>query len=299
MEMEQRQEEIRRKIENLPALNAVVLETIRRSGCPDCSVKDIAELTSSDAFLSARVLRMVNPSYYGLPQRVETISVAVPLLGIRKIRRMVMGISTYDIMSEDLSGYGHEEGALWAHSLAVAVASEHICEMLSYKKIEELRLVALLHDIGKIVLSSLLLEILDDSERLVLKEGGIAALNIEREACEIDHAETGAMIVERWNLSPRFAEIIRHHHKPEDAPNLPKASSIVCLADCIATWLLKADDRVVEALKIGENATEILRLTTNDILQEIVEINRKIRDELDFWMKYEKNQCAVEGFLGR
>ncbi len=280
------QENVRERVENLPAPSAVVMEVLRRSGNPDCSVKEIAEVITSDASLTGRVLRLANSSYYGLPRRVETASVAVPLLGIRTIRRLVLSVSTYDIMSQRLGGYGHAEGELWAHSLGVSVAAEHLCERVGYRKSEEMRMVALLHDIGKVVLSPFLLELLDPASREALNAGGREALEVEREACGCDHAEVGMMIAERWNLSPRFEEIIRYHHEPREAPNLPKAAALVNVADTVAAWLLKTDELARTPLEFDADALETLLLEETEVAQELIEINRKIGEEIGFWLDY-------------
>ncbi len=280
------QESVRERVENLPAPSAVVMEILRRSGHEDCTVKEIAETVASDASLTARILRLANSSYYGLPRRVEAVSVAVPLLGIRTIRRLALSVSTYDIMNQRLGGYGHAEGELWAHSLGVSVAAEHLCECVGYRKSEEMRMVALLHDIGKVVLSPFLLELMGQEPRLDLSVGGAEALELERDLCGVDHAEVGMMIAERWNLSPRFEEIIRYHHEPGEAPNLPKAAALVNVADGVAAWLLKSDELAQAPLLFDREALQALQLEDVEVLQELVEINRKIGEEIGFWLSY-------------
>ena len=94
------------------------------------------------------------------------------------------------------------------------------------------------------------------------------------------------MIAERWNLSPRFSEIIHYHHAPAEAPELPKAASVVCVADGVASWLLKSDEPARAILELDEGALGVLQLEEGDILSELVEINGKIRDEIGFWIGY-------------
>lgn len=286
MEMLDVEKRIRDRVENLPALNAVVLEVLRRIGKPDCSTKEVSEVIASDASLASRVLRLANSAYYGLPQRVEAVSLAVPMLGLRTVRRLVMGVATFDVLSFELTGYGDQEGVLWAHSLGTAVAAERICEMVDYRKVEELRLVALLHDIGKVVLSPFILDAREEGMAEELHEGGLRVVELERELCGIDHAEVGALIIERWNLSPRFAEIIRHHHEPEHAPEMPKATSIVNLADTVARMLMKSDEPVKVLFKLDPVAMRILNLKESTLVPELISINQGIREELGLWLEY-------------
>ncbi len=277
------QERIKERVESMPALNTVVLELIRLTSHEGYSLKEVVEVLASDASLAGRVLRVANSAYYGLPRRVESLQMAVSMIGIRALRRLVMNIATYDLFRVDLLGYSLEGGALWAHSLAASLAAEEICELVSYPHQEEMRLVALLHDVGKVVLAPFW-----EQEDLVeagpaLLAGGRKGAETERRVFGVDHATVGAKVAEHWNLSSRFVEIIRCHHSPEDSPNLPRGSAVVSLADTMVRELIRSEEPYKAIMGLDRTALHVLHLTEADLLPHLVRINSRILEEIRHW----------------
>lgn len=276
-------ERIRERVEAMPALNAVVLELVRLTSDEGYSLKEVVETLASDASLAARVLRVANSAYYGLPRRVESLQMAVSMIGIRALRRLVMNIATYDVFRVDLLGYGLEGGGLWAHSLATSLAAEELCELVSYPHQEEMRLVALLHDVGKVVLSPLLGPEDLEAEGQALLAGGRIGAEAERRIFGVDHAAVGAMVAEHWNLSPRFVEIIRCHHAPEDSPNLPRGSAVVSLADTMVRELIRSEEPFKAIMGLDRTALRVLHLTEADLVPHLVRVNSRILEEIRHW----------------
>ncbi|MDI7251828.1 MAG: HDOD domain-containing protein [Actinomycetota bacterium] len=267
------QERIRERIERMPALNAVVLKLLCLTSGEDYSFQEVAETLASDASLAARVLRVANSAYYGLPRRVESLGMAVSMIGIRAV--------TYDLLNVNLLGYGLEEGGLWAHSLAASLATAELCDLISYPHQEEMRLVALLHDVGKVVLSPFLVEAVEDGE--VLAAGGRRGVEMEDELLGINHAEVSSLIADRWNLSPRFVEILRCHHAPEESANLPRGTAIVNLADTMVRELIRSEEPFKALMELDREALRILHLTEADLIPHLVTINSRILEEIRQW----------------
>lgn len=277
------EERIKERVESMPALNAVVFELIRLTSDEGYSLQEVVEVLASDASLAGRVLRVANSAYYGLPRRVESLQMAVSMIGIRALRRLVMNIVTYDLFRVDLLGYGLEGGGLWAHSLAASLAAEEICELVSYPHQEEMRLVALLHDVGKVVLAPFWEPGALKAEGQALMSGGRKGTEAERRAFGVDHAVVGAMVAERWNLSPRFVEIIRCHHAPEESPNLPRGSAVVSLADTMVRELIRSEEPFKAIMGLDRTALHVLHLTEADLLPHLVRINSHILEEIKHW----------------
>jgi len=280
-ELEALTERIRERIEKMPAMNTVALKLLCVTSGDGYSFQEVADILASDASLAARVLRLANSAYYGLPRRVESLGMAVSMIGVRALRRMVMNITTYDLLKVNLLGYGLEEGGLWAHSLAASLAAAELCDLIAYPHQEEMRLVALLHDVGKVVLSPFLEEAVEDRE--VLMAGGRAGLELESELLGINHAEVGSLIADRWNLSPRFEEILRCHHAPEESANLPRGTAIVNLADTMVRELIRSEEPFKAVMGLDRAALRILHLTEADLLPHLVSINSRILEEIRQW----------------
>ena len=75
------------QIEDLPTLPRTVLKITELVNNPKSSAKDLARIITDDQVLTARLLKLVNSSFYGFPQRISTVTGAIVLLGDRRNRR--------------------------------------------------------------------------------------------------------------------------------------------------------------------------------------------------------------------
>ena len=81
---------------------------------------------------------------------------------------------------------------------------------------------ALLHDIGKLIVSRYLKA---DVKELVshARTRGITFVEAEREVLGVDHAEVGAAMAEHWRFPPLITDAIRRHHSPPFTDPTPVA----------------------------------------------------------------------------
>jgi putative nucleotidyltransferase with HDIG domain len=99
---------------------------------------------------------------------------------------------------------------------------------IGYRSRDELRLVALLHDVGKVVLGTASTDYLSAlGDASVTPEERLAE---ERRQLAIDHAALGAIALQRLGIPKTVATIVERHHSA-DAGGAP---AIVRLADMLA-----------------------------------------------------------------
>jgi putative nucleotidyltransferase with HDIG domain len=123
-------------------------------------------------------------------------------------------------MRPALPEYGLSEGELWRHSVAAALAAEAAQSFCRTPLPPETNAAALLHDIGKVVMSRFL-----DSEVLRIlaaarEQGGLSSLRAESELLLVHHGELGGLIAQQWQLPERLITGITHHHTPEQAGDI-------------------------------------------------------------------------------
>ncbi|MGD9268877.1 MAG: HDOD domain-containing protein, partial [Desulfobacterales bacterium] len=155
------------RVEDLPTLPRTVLRITELVNDPKSSARDLARIITDDQVLAARLLKLVNSSFYGFPQRISTITGAIVLLGFDAIRNLLLTTSVFDLFSnrKKLSLIRQEQ--FWDHSLGCAVAAKVIGNHLRYDKVEELFVAGLLHDIGKIVEMIFLSQVFKDINQMV------------------------------------------------------------------------------------------------------------------------------------
>ena len=228
-----RVEQIVEEVRNIPPLPAVVLKVIALTRDSNTSAGDLNKVISLDPALTANLLKLCNSAYYGLPRVVSSVTQAVMYLGFHTVRNLVLTSTMSDFLSHDMSGYGYVKGGLWHHSIAVAVAAEHLCKKLRPGLQDVAFTAGLLHDIGKVVLTRFVAEAWDEIERSI-REDGMAFMEAERAVLGFDHSLLGAKIADQWNFPQDLVQAIALHHRPEDAKSRPILAVIVHLADAAA-----------------------------------------------------------------
>ncbi|MBN1592583.1 MAG: HDOD domain-containing protein, partial [Candidatus Coatesbacteria bacterium] len=131
-----------------------------------------------------------------------------------------------------VAGYGLDKGVLWEHSIAVAITAEEIAKAIHVQAPDITFTAALLHDIGKPVLGSFIADEIDGIEAR-LQELGDAFDEEERASFGIDHAEIGALILEKWGLPQVLVDVVRHHHRPGSGNVNQATIDVVHVADAL------------------------------------------------------------------
>jgi len=198
--------------QQLPSLPPVALQVIELSQDPDAELPAIAEVIANDQALTAKILRTVNSSFYGLSTPCETISRAMTYLGLNTIKSLVLGFSLVRISSDQ-----QESNALidhWRRAVYGATAARRIAQELGHCDPEEAFIAALMQDIGGLAMH---VTMNGDYARLVERAGHdhFQLPAIERSELGFDHAAVGAKLAERWRLPDTLVQIIRHHHTPQ------------------------------------------------------------------------------------
>ena len=139
------------KIDDLPTLPRTVLKITELVNDPKSSARDLARVITDDQVLTARLLKLVNSSFYGFPQRISTVTAAIVLLGFDAIRNLLLTTSVFDLFANRNRQKKQVQERFWDHSLGCAVGAKVIGNYLRHDKVEELFVSGLLHDIGKIV----------------------------------------------------------------------------------------------------------------------------------------------------
>lgn len=195
----------------------------------DVSITEIEKLLRHDPGLSANVLRLVNSPFFGLSSKVGSLKQAVMLLGIERFAQIAVSASMKKTMEKALEGYEMSPGELWLHSIAASNIAESLAKSRKIDGIYDVFTSALLHDIGKLVLSKFLKE---ELQKIKNNTANAIPLDVaEHMVLGTDHAEIGALILSNWKLPFDIVNAVRWHHCPERIENSNKKSDIVYLSN--------------------------------------------------------------------
>lgn len=225
------------RIQGLPTLPSMLSSINRLMVNPRTSAKEIAQLISSDPAITSKVLRVVNSSFYGFPNRISTVTHAIVILGFNTIRSIVLSTSIFDALRKAGKPDGFDRASFWRHSIAAGACSRVLARRLGYTSLEEFFIAGLLHDVGKIAMDSFLP---DDFAKVVAKvrEADVTMLEAETAVLGVTHAEVGGWLLQRWSLSQGLVDAVAHHHNPALAGENLKSAAVVHVGDILARALL-------------------------------------------------------------
>jgi putative nucleotidyltransferase with HDIG domain len=192
----------------------------------------ISEIVRRDPSLTSRLLRLVNSVYYGLATPVSSIEEAVFYLGVRQIRQL----TTVTPIIEDFQRLSRQcvfpWRQFWQHCIGTAILTREVISMAQTPVDESDYVAGLVHDVGKIIMAWSFPDHFSAIHRQA-ELGQRSLVEIENEILGIDHAELGALYLERHRLPELMVNAVRFHHRPEAAENHQLIIASVQIADLL------------------------------------------------------------------
>ena len=251
------------RVKTLPPAPRIVSELLGLLRQEDVPVDRIVELITFDPALTAKVLRRCNSAAFGGSEPVHNLSEAVARVGFNDVYRLVAAVVGESLLEAPQRGYGIAAGELWHHSVTAALAARvtaaaaGIDENIAFTA-------ALLHDIGKLVLSDLL-ERAYDAVMQETSSSGHSFLEAEQILLGSDHAAIGGRLLERWNFPDNLVHAVRHHHDPRAATPHEHLAACVHVSDVIAHCLGEAHGYQAFAVRVQGEALELLEITATEL----------------------------------
>lgn len=274
--MDEKRNELKKIImdtKTLPTLPGVINKLNTLSESDKSSVQEMAKIVSSDQVLSARILRLANSPSYGF-YRVSTISNAMILLGVNVVKSLALSSSIFEIMEKNSVG-------LWEHSLGAGVAANLIARRLALPECEEISTAALLHDIGKVIVSIKCSEA-EAQIRRTIRDKQVYMWEAEREVIDTDHAEIGGWLAKSWFLPDKLSEPIAFHHNVVQSENHRIKTAVVHIADVLikASGFGNSGDCYVP--QIQKVAWDVLKLNDHILAEVVAELEDKLVEVKNF-----------------
>ncbi|MDH5458457.1 MAG: HDOD domain-containing protein [Nitrospinota bacterium] len=240
---------------SLPEIFIMINEVVND---PTSSFSDIAQVVNMDTALSARLLKIVNSSFYSFPSNIETVTHAIAVIGTEQLHSLALA-TTIISNFKGVSDKSINMNSFWQHSMGVAIIARNLAIHCRETNPERFYLAGILHDIGRLII----LENLPNESNEILKrqkETGGILWQIEREILGFDHGEVGAALSRSWNLPLSLEEIIGNHHSPGRSQRYPLETTIIHLSDIIAKAMELGSSGDIHVPPLDEKSWEQLKL---------------------------------------
>ncbi|MEQ8769579.1 MAG: HDOD domain-containing protein [Phycisphaerales bacterium] len=194
----------------LPTLPQVAIEVLELTANPNVGMADLSKVVQKDPALSARVLKTINSSFYGLSSPCGSIDRAMAYLGMNTVKALVLGFS----LIESFKGVGEtfDLSTVWRRALFSATSAKIIGDQLPEIDSDEAFTVGLFQDIGAI---AMLVQMKSAYAAVVADIPHDEHARAERDHFGFTHAQVGSVLAERWKFPESIAQCVRWHHDPE------------------------------------------------------------------------------------
>lgn len=216
---------------SLPSLYARLQHAIKQ---PESSLAEIGEIIEQDLAMSAKILQLVNSSFFGFFKNIDSPSRAVSLLGLDTVKALVLCVGAFSEL-RPLATSSFSATALWHHSMIVAAYAKTIAqeESDSKEQIEQAFIAGLMHDIGKLLLFSTIPDSYLEAIELARAEQ-LTHCQAEYRVLNATHGDVGAYLLGLWGLPGSIVETAAFHHRLDSYPTPTFCTPlIVHIADII------------------------------------------------------------------
>jgi HD-like signal output (HDOD) protein len=187
----------------LPAYPDVVVRVKNALSRDDVTPLKIAQITSTEAGLAARLMTMANSAMLnpsGNP--ITELKSAVVRIGYNNVRTTAVAYAVTALkQAEELKPIRKELEVLWREAIMTAALAWATARRLPSINADEAMLTGLVHNIGKVY-------ILSRSQRMA---GGAFCVADTMPIVRDWHANVGRAIVDSWHFAPHIAAAVGEH----------------------------------------------------------------------------------------
>ncbi|MCB2018851.1 MAG: HDOD domain-containing protein [Hydrogenophaga sp.] len=224
----------------LPSAPKVVRKLMETFEQEEVDMGRAAMHIEDDPVLTAKLLKMANSAFFGLSRNVTTAREAINVLGLIKVRALVIGAA----LGEGFHCVGGINlNQFWRYSLNTANLSRYLA--LPIRIDESTAFTAgLVHGIGELVMHAGM------PEAMIDLDCSVQMLDLKRARAERGlfgycYADVGAALAREWKFPKKMVDAIEHQVAPFDNDVYEPIAGVIH----IASWRARAEE-----LSLGSDA---------------------------------------------
>lgn len=215
----------------LPSIPKVVALLLNELDRDEPDLKKISQLISTDPALTTRLLQLSNSGFFQLSRKVNSVSEALAILGLRHVRAMAAAAAT-STSFKTVPGINLQQ--FWAYSLTVAKLSRSLAGVVRQNQGAAFTC-GLIHAVGELAMQIAM------PREMAELDGEASALDLkrartERKALGYCYAQVGAGFARRWQFPQPIVDALEHQFAPFDNQVYEPLAGVIHLA----TWRARA-----------------------------------------------------------
>ena len=198
-------------VSRLPVLPRLYRDLTSALQEEEVDIEAVGRIVEQDVGIAAKILQLVNSSFFGLSSDICDLRQATAYLGIDTIRDLALSFQVFEQFEGGQAVEGFSLDREQGHSLLSARIARKL--LTDKKESEHAFLAALLHDVGKLIL---LTHVTEQFRGIRDAGAGVTrpAHRVEEEFLGVSHAEIGAYLLGLWGMPYCVVEAVAYHHHP-------------------------------------------------------------------------------------
>ncbi len=254
---------------------------------PDFSLSDVAQVIVHDPAVTARLLKLVNSAYFGLPNTVDTMTHAVNMLGTQQVHDLVLST----VVIDSFSGFTNDDFNIydfWYKSVYCAVTARQLAYQCNDLDTERPFIEGLLHKVGHMLMYQFM-----PSESLSAADTAKSTLQplylAEREALGFDYAEIGALLMKEWQLPASLQEVTRCQNEPEMSADYQLETCILHIASGITELVVDEQPVLAETLNVNPLCWQVTGLQADDMNSVKNQVDQQVMMVMNMLFSHRKS----------
>lgn len=258
----------------LPEVTAQIVKVVEDK---NSSAQQLHKIVSHDPALVARVLKVVNSAFYGLPGQVASVDRAIVMLGLNAVKNIAVAASLGQMFRGVKLCDGYTAKDLWKHCVAVACAARDLAKQAGLPIADEAFLAGMIHDIGLLVT----LQVWPEKLKAACEQAQTSTqsfVEVERAVLGVDHQQLGQALCDKWKFPRSCGLVAGHHHDAAGGAESQLAVvAVVAVADALVASanvgfpLTRHNDPVDPQLAASVGITDVHVEATRGRLAQLVE----------------------------
>lgn len=221
--------QIAQEVENLFSLPEIYFKIKKTIDDPTSTINDLADIVIQDPNISARILSIVNSSFFGFAEKIDSIPRAINIMGISQLHDLALTISVTNSF-KGLKTPLISMKDFWLHSVYCAVLAKLLARRCNIVDSDRLFVSGILHDIGHLVIYT---KLPSQTEKLLNEaiEQQLPLAQLERSMFGFDYADVGGELLKLWKLPDCLCKTIQQHTQLQSDSQYALDSAIIHIAN--------------------------------------------------------------------
>lgn len=228
---------------DLPALGSSITRIVQLSSSDDQSIQQLAYFVLSDVALTQKILRLSNSvAFRSVSNKVNTsITKAIFLLGFNSVKTCALAMLLVDSMSGKRAEHVRTE---LIHALAASMISRELVKISSFKDAEEIAVVALFKNLGRLLLAGYDHDLYQKMMALI-EQGTHTPVQASQAVLDFNLDTLTETILGKWNIPVSIIQALKN-----------KPTGILNAARSKQEWMQQAAEFSEKATSLILAATE-------------------------------------------